>query len=157
MGKHSEEKKGINKKWLIIIIAVIILVAVGITATILIIKYKPNFDNQNTTSIKDEKTVEQEKLVLRSNLDYNKIIEYIFENNIVKTTKIYEQFEQKETYESKKQIYSITPSINIIKQNDEEQSIETEQPVIEEEKDLSYEEICNKYLERFSDLYKIIK
>ena len=98
MGKHSEEKKGINKKWLIIIIAVIILVAVGITATILIIKYRPNFDNQNTTSIKDEKTVEQEKLVLRSNLDYNKIIEYIFENNIVKTTKIYEQFEQKETY-----------------------------------------------------------
>ena len=96
-------------------------------------------------------------LVLKSNLDYNKIIEYIFENNIVKTTKIYEQFEQKETYESKKQIYSITPSINIIKQNDEEQSIETEQPVIEEEKDLSYEEICNKYLERFSDLYTIIK
>ena len=27
MGKHSEEKKGIDKKWLIIIIAVIILVA----------------------------------------------------------------------------------------------------------------------------------
>ena len=99
MGKHSEEKKGIDKKWLIIIIAVIILVAVGITATILIIKYKPNFGNQNITSIKDEKTVEQEKLVLKSNLDYNKIIEYIFENNIVKTTKIYEQFEQKETYE----------------------------------------------------------
>lgn len=157
MEEHGEDKKSINKKWLIIIIALIILIVVGITATILIIKYKPNFVSQNITSIKDEKTVEQEKLVLRSNLDYNKIIEYIFENNIVKTTKIYEQFEQKETYESKKQIYSITPNINIIKQNDEEQSIETEQPVIEDEKELSYEEIYNKYLERFSDLYTIIK
>ena len=157
MGKHSKENKCINKKWIIVTLILIILVAVGITATILLIKYKPNFNNQNITSIKDEKTVEKEKLVLKSNLDHNKIIEYIFENNIVKTTKIYEQFEQKETYESKKQIYSITPNINIIKQNDEEQSIETEQPVIEEEKDLSYEEICNKYLERFSDLYTIIK
>ena len=73
MEEHGEDKKSINKKWLIIIIALIILIVVGITATILIIKYKPNFVSQNITSIKDEKTVEQEKLVLRSNLDYNKI------------------------------------------------------------------------------------
>ena len=38
--------KGIDKKWLIIIIAVIILVAVGITATILIVltQYLPAAD-----------------------------------------------------------------------------------------------------------------
>ena len=94
MGKHSEGKKKINKKVLIIILCVIILAVIAG----LLIQNKNWFNAKSNTSIKNAKTVENERLVLKNNSEYNKIIEFNFEDNKVKTIKIYEQFEEKEKY-----------------------------------------------------------
>lgn len=155
MGKHSIEKKKreINKKSLIIICIIIILIVVSI----LIIQNKDIFRIQKDKSIKNSKTVEGEKLVLRSKLDYNRIIEYTFENNILKTIKIYEQYEDYEKYEEKKKTYNLIEDINLLKADDKNLSIEIEKKKLGEDEGLSYEEIYNKYLNQLIDIYIIIK
>lgn len=155
MGKHSMEKKNkeINKKSLIIMCIIIILIIVSILVT----QNKDMFKIQKNESVNNWKTVEGEKLVLKSKLDYNRIIEYSFENNILKTIKIYEQYEDDEEYEEKKKTYNLIEDINLLKVDDKNLSIEIENKKLGEDEGLSYEEIYDKYLNQLIDVYIIIE
>lgn len=152
MGKHSikKEKKNLNKKRLLIILVLIILVISGV----FIIRNKDVF--KNNTSAQNLKTIEGEKLVLKSNSDYNKTIEYTFENNIVKTVKIYEQFEEEGKYKEKKDAYNLSNDINVIKADDKELSIEIEKKDLGTDEGLSYDELYNKYIVRLIDIYTVV-
>lgn len=153
MGKHSEGKKKINKKVLIIILCVIILAVIAG----LLIQNKNWFNAKSNTSIENIKTIENERLVLKNNSDYNKIIEFDFEDNKVKTIKIYEQFEEKEKYEEKKNTYKIAQDINLIEANDKNLSIEIERKDLGADEGLLYEQVYDKYINQLIDIYTVIK
>ena len=86
MGKHSieKEKKKINLKKEIIAILVIIALVFGIN---FILSHRNLQEEQKNiekkSEIKNSKTIEGEKLVIKSNSEYNRIVEYTFENNIL--------------------------------------------------------------------------
>lgn len=156
MGKHSieKEKKKINFKKEIIAIIVIIALVFGIN---FILSHRNVQEEQKNTSIKTSKTIEGEKLVIKSNSEYNRMVEYTFENNILKTVKMYEQFEKKEEFEQKKNNYSMVDNIEIINTNEEELSIEIEKKDFGSDTGKSYEEIYDKYLVQIIGAYQIIQ
>lgn len=160
MGKHSveKEKKKINFKKEIIAIIVIIALVFGIN---FILSHRNVQEEQKNIGIKSEiknsKTIEGEKLVIKSNSEYNRIVEYTFENNILKTVKMYEQFEEKEEFEHKKNNYEMVDNIEIIHINEEELSIEIEKKDFGSDTGKSYEEIYDKYLVQIIGAYQIIK
>lgn len=160
MGKHSveKEKKKINFKKEIIAILVIIALVFG---TNFILSRRNVQEEQKNIGIKSEiktsKTIEGEKLVIKSNSEYNRIVEYTFENNILKTVKMYEQFEEKEEFEQKKNNYSMVDNIEIININEEELSIEIEKKDVGSDTGKSYEEIYDKYLVQIIGAYQIIQ
>lgn len=158
MEKHSieKEKKKINFKREIIAILIIIALVFGIN---FILSHR-NLQKDQTdayTEIKNLKTIEGKRLVIKSNSEYNKIIEYIFEKDVLKTVKIYEQFEKREEFDQKKNNYEITDSIEIININEKELSIEIEKKDLGSETGKTYEEIYDKYLVQIIGAYKIIK
>lgn len=158
MGKHSieKEKKKINFKREIIAILIIIALVFGIN---FILSHR-NLQKDQTeayTEIKNLKTIEGKRLVIKSNSEYNKIIEYIFEKDVLKTVKIYEQFEKREEFDQKKNNYEITDSIEIINTNEKELSIEIEKKDLGSETGKTYEEIYDKYLVQIIGAYQIIK
>lgn len=158
MGKHSieKEKKKINFKREIIAILIIIALVFGIN---FILSHR-NLQKDQTdayTEIKNLKTIEGKRLVIKSNSEYNKIIEYIFEKDVLKTVKIYEQLEKKEEFDQKKNNYEITDSIEIININEKELSIEIEKKDLGSETGKTYEEIYDKYLVQIIGAYQIIK
>lgn len=158
MGKHSieKEKKKINFKREIIAILIIIALVFGIN---FILSHR-NLQKDQTdayTEIKNLKTIEGKRLVIKSNSEYNKIIEYIFEKDVLKTVKIYEQLEKKEEFDQKKNNYEMTDSIEIININEKELSIEIEKKDLGSETGKTYEEIYDKYLVQIIGAYQIIK
>lgn len=158
MGKHSieKEKKKINFKREIIAILIIIALVFGIN---FVLSHR-NLQKDQTdayTEIKNLKTIEGKRLVIKSNSEYNKIIEYIFEKDVLKTVKIYEQLEKKEEFDQKKNNYEITDSIEIININEKELSIEIEKKDLGSETGKTYEEIYDKYLVQIIGAYQIIK
>lgn len=158
MGKHSieKEKKKINFKREIIAILIIIALVFGID---FVLSHR-NLQKDQTdayTEIKNLKTIEGKRLVIKSNSEYNKIIEYIFEKDVLKTVKIYEQLEKKEEFDQKKNNYEITDSIEIININEKELSIEIEKKDLGSETGKTYEEIYDKYLVQIIGAYQIIK
>lgn len=152
MKKEGEEK--INLKMLIIIaICIIVIALIGLAVYIL---KNPNILESNI-STENLKTIENEKLVLKSNSDYNKIIEFIFEDNKVKTLRIYEQFEEMQEYEEARDAYKASENFEVIKTDDQKLWIEIERKELGEEKDMSYDQVYDKYLVEFIDLYTLIK
>ena len=152
MKKEGEEK--INLKMLIIIaICIIVIALIGLAVYIL---KNPNILESNI-STENQKTIENEKLVLKSNSDYNKIIEFIFEDNKVKTLRIYEQFEEMQEYEEARDAYNASENFEVIKTDDQKLWIEIERKELGEEKDMSYDQVYDKYLVEFIDLYTLIK
>lgn len=155
MGKHSKETENNNKIFIKIIVVIFIVLAV-----ILVYNYrnKINFNILNTKkTIRNEKTVKNEKLVLKSINDYNKIIEYKFENNILDTVKIYEQFEKNDEYEKIKQSYQNLSNIKIIKIDDKELSIEIQKYDFGTDTNLTYDELYDKYLVQIVGAYEIVE
>lgn len=152
MKKEGEEK--INLKMLIIIaICIIVIALIGLAVYIL---KNPNIFESNI-STENLKTIENEKLVLKSNSDYNKIIEFIFEDNKVKTLRIYEQFEEMQEYEEARDAYNASENFEVIKTDDQKLWIEIERKELGEEKDMSYDQVYDKYLVEFIELYTLIK
>lgn len=155
MGKHSEEKKKINKKMIIVIMILCVIILAVIVG--FLVKNKNWFNSKSNTSIENVKTIENERLVLKNNSDYNKIIEFDFEDNKVKTIKIYEQFEENEKYEEKKNTYKIAQDINLIEANDKKLAIEIERKNLGSDEGLSYEQVYDKYINQLIDIYTVIK
>lgn len=164
MGKHSIEKpkKKINLKKELLAVIIIIALVFGINfilshREVIIEKHEKETLSNAETSIINSKTIEGQKLVIKSNSDYNKIIEYTFENNVLKTVRVYEQFETKETFEPKKQNYEMIKNIKIINVNEQELSIEIEKNDFGSDTGKTYEEIYDKYLVQIIGAYEIIK
>lgn len=158
MGKRSEEKekKKINLKKELLSLLIVIILVFGIN---LILSNKEIFVEQpkEFISIKNSKTIEGQTLVIKSNSEYNRIIEYTFENNILKTVKIYERFEEKEQYDAKKENYEIADDIEIININEQELAIEIEKKDFGTDTGMTYEQIYDKYLVQIIGAYQIIK
>lgn len=159
MGKHSKEKEEnkINlKKGLLAILIIIIVVFVikfALSNINLHIEEQPETKN---TSITTSRTIEGEKLVIKSRSDYNRIVEFSFENNILKTVKMYEQFEDKERFQVKKESYEIVDNVVVININEQELSIEIEKKDFGADVGMSYEQIYDKYLVQIVGAYEAI-
>lgn len=160
--KHSKHAKQEEKKSFkgiyIAILVILALIIIGLIVwklphNIITIGNKnvPNFQ-----SMKDDSTVEGEKLVFKSTSAYNKIMEYTFENKILKTVKIYEQFENEEDFKNLKEQYENKEAIKILNINEKEKSIEIEKLDFGSDKDKSYEEIYDKYLVQIIGAYEQI-
>lgn len=158
MGKHSIEKpkKKLKFKKILMAILVIIVIIFGIN---FILSHK-NIEKQpqdQEMPIKTSKTIEGKKLVIKSNSEYNKIVEYTFENNVLKKAKIYEQFENKEKFEETKKNYEMVNNIEIINTNEQELSIEIEKKDFGSDTGMSYEQLYDKYLVQIIGAYEIIQ
>lgn len=155
MAKHSKEKitNKSNNRELIIFAIFIILLLVGIIEVSIIRNEKTSRFN----SIKDSTTIEDERLVFKSTSEHNRIIEYIFKNNILETVKIYQQFENNEDLEKEKEKYLNNSNITILNINEEERSIEIQKNDFGSDTGKSYEEIYDKYLVQIIGAYQIIQ
>ena len=155
MAKHSKEKitNKSNNRALIIFAIFIILLLVGIIEVSIIRNEKTSRFN----SIKDSTTIEGERLVFKSTLEHNRIIESIFKNNILETVKIYQQFENNEDLEKEKEKYLNNSNITILNINEEERSIEIQKNDFGSDTGKSYEEIYDKYLVQIIGAYTIIE
>ena len=155
MAKHSKEKitNKSNNRELIIFAIFIILLLVGIIEVSIIRNEKTSRFN----SIKDSTTIEGERLVFKSTLEHNRIIEYIFKNNILETVKIYQQFENNEDLEKETEKYLNNSNITILNINEEERSIEIQKNDFGSDTGKSYEEIYDKYLVQIIGAYTIIE
>lgn len=155
MAKHSKEKitNKSNNRALIIFAIFIILLLVGIIEVSIIRNEKTSRFN----SIKDSTTIEDERLAFKSRSEHNRIIEYIFKNNILETVKIYQQFENNEDLEKEKEKYLNNSNITILNINEEERSIEIQKNDFGSDTGKSYEEIYDKYLVQIIGAYTIIE
>ena len=155
MAKHSKEKitNKSNNRALIIFAIFIILLLVGIIEVSIIRNEKTSRFN----SIKDSTTIEGERLVFKSTLEHNRIIECIFKNNILETVKIYQQFENSEDLEKEKEKYLNNSNITILNINEEERAIEIQKNDFGSDTGKSYEEIYDKYLVQIIGAYTIIE
>lgn len=155
MAKHSKEKitNKSNNRELIIFAIFIILLLVGIIEVSIIRNEKTSRFN----SIKDSTTIEDERLVFKNTSEHNRIIEYIFKNNILETVKIYQQFENNEDLEKETEKYLNNSNITILNINEEERSIEIQKNDFGSDTGKSYEEIYDKYLVQIIGAYTIIE
>ena len=155
MAKHSKEKitNKSNNRELIIFAIFIILLLVGIIEVSIIRNEKTSRFN----SIKDSTTIEGERLVFKSTLEHNRIIECRFKNNILETVKIYQQFENSEDLEKEKEKYLNNSNITILNINEEERAIEIQKNDFGSDTGKSYEEIYDKYLVQIIGAYTIIE
>ena len=168
MAKHSKEKitNKSNNRALIIFAIFIILLLVGIIEVSIIRNEKTSrfnsikIRNEKTSrfnSIKDSTTIEDERLAFKSRSEHNRIIEYIFKNNILETVKIYQQFENNEDLEKETEKYLNNSNITILNINEEERSIEIQKNDFGSDTGKSYEEIYDKYLVQIIGAYTIIE
>lgn len=147
MSKHSKDKK--NTKFVVIImIALIIIIAIlGVY-----------LKNKNTSDFEENvmRTVEDEKLVIKCNSAYNRIVEFTFENNILSSVKICEQFENKQEYENRKKNYEETEKVDLINANEEQLSLEIEKKDFGSDTGKSYDYMYDKYINKIIGEYVVI-
>lgn len=163
MGKHSIEKKKNDKKVLYICIFIIII-ALMICFGIILDRnniIKTNKQNKISSQIPDytiqSKTIEGEKLVIKSNSDYNKYIEYIFEENVLSKVNIYQQFENEELYKTKKNKYQQQENINLIKFDDNRFVLEIGKTNFGTDEGLTYEQVYDKYVVQIIGSYEVVE
>ena len=155
MGKHSTEKKKPNKKVIILTIILIVIIGIG---SFFIYQYRDlifqNNGKERTYTIRS-KTIEGEKLVLKSNSGDSRYVEFFFENNKLSKLKIYEQFEDEDKYEEKKEEYSSYDIYRITKKRDKKLILEVEKTDLEEDEGLTYDEIYDKYVNKIIGAYEV--
>lgn len=156
MGKHSKEKekKKINLKKQSLVVLLVIILVFGIN--FMLSNKNIVIEEQKDMSRKTSKT-DSKKLVIKSKTEFNRIIEYTFENDILKTVKMYEQFENKEKFEIQKKNYEIVDNIVIVNINEQELSIEIEKQDFGSDAAMSYEQIYDKYLVQIVGAYEVVK
>lgn len=163
MGKHSKVKENkkikIHKsKVLIILFIIIAFILISfifkepIKNLILKIQLKDEWKETAQTNEKNS----NKQLTLKSILDYNRIITFEFDNNILQTIIVYEQYKEKEEFLEKKKDVEIMQNIEVLNINENELSIEIKKNDLGEDKNKSYEEIYDKYINQLIGMYKII-
>lgn len=166
MGKHSKiqekhskvkEKKAKNARiskvfFLLLLFIILILAMVCMFQN----QIRQLFFKDNNIFSKDEGITEQQKLVIKSTMDFNRVITFEFETNILKSINIYEQYEDKEKFLEDKKEIELMKDINIISIDEEELSIEIEKKDLGEDINKSYDEIYDKYLNELIGMYEIV-
>jgi len=164
VGKHFAKKEK-NKNNKIMLLCIILLISFVFCGVLLInydvnngFIYKQITDSNNSIinmTKNENKTVSEDTDVLKikSNSDYDKVIEFIFNNNKLSNMVIEEKFETDEIYKKKKEIYNVSSEFNIIEVDDANRYIKYEKLNLETDENLTYDEIYNKYLVRFLDIY----
>lgn len=166
MGKHSKiqekhskvkEKKAKNARiskvfFLLLLFIILILAMVCMFQN----QIRQLFFKDNNIFSKDEEITEQQKLVIKSTMDFNRVITFEFETNILKSINIYEQYEDKEKFLEDKKEIELMKDINIINIDEEELSIEIEKKDLGEDINKSYDEIYDKYLNELIGMYEIV-
>lgn len=166
MGKHSKiqekhskvkEKKAKNARiskvfFLLLLFIILILAMVCMFQN----QIRQLFFKDNNIFSKDEEITEQQKLVIKSTMDFNRVITFEFETNILKSINIYEQYEDKEKFLEDKKEIELMKDINIINIDEEELSIEIEKKDLGEDINKSYDEIYDKYLNKLIGMYEIV-
>ena len=156
MGKHSMKKERNYKKVFIIIICVLILAAGIYAAYYVVKKYNNNINEKYTYSI-SSRTEEGNKLVLKDNSVYCRYIEFTFNDNTLTGESIYEQFEEKNKYENKKNNYELQKAFNLTKFDDDKLVLEVEKQDLGDDTGLSYEDIYDKYVNQIIGAYSVMK
>lgn len=154
MGKHSKEVDKLNTKKMLL--AVIIIISLFIIALAEIWTYKNEFKlsiNNGFPQIEHKK----QKLLLKSTSDYDRILEFDFENEILKSLKIYEKFEDKQKFDKVKEKFIDNEEIDILDINEKKLSIKIEKLELGNDKGLSYDEIYDKYLVQIVGAYQQIQ
>ena len=166
MGKHSKiqekhskvkEKKAKNARiskvfFLLLLFIILILAMVCMFQN----QIRQLLFKDNNIFSKDEEITEQQKLVIKSTMDFNRVITFEFETNILKSINIYEQYEDKEKFLEDKKEIELMKDINIISIDEEELSIEIEKKDLGEDINKSYDEIYDKYLNELIGMYEIV-
>lgn len=145
--KTKKENSSRLSKTIIVIILLTIVSIIGVYIFLSKSKITENTIKEDYNIVDfQEKSVEGEKLVLKSVYENNKIIEYIFNNNKLTKIKIYERYMDIEKFNDAKESYSNREDIEIISIDEKNFAIEYEKKDFGTDKDLSYNEIYNKYM-----------
>ena len=124
VGKHFAKKEK-NKNNKIMLLCIILLISFVFCGVLLInydvnngFIYKQITDSNNSIinmTKNENKTVSEDTDVLKikSNSDYDKVIEFIFNNNKLSNMVIEEKFETDEIYKKKKEIYNVSSEFNL--------------------------------------------
>lgn len=166
MGKHSKiqekhskvkEKKAktsiISKCFFLLLLFIILILAI---VCMFQDQIRQLLFKDNNIFSKGEGITEQQKLVIKSTMDFNRVITFEFETNILKSINIYEQYEDKEKFLEDKKEIELMKDINIINIDEEELSIEIEKKDLGEDINKSYDEIYDKYLNELIGMYEIV-
>ena len=159
--KHAKETHNVRKFFIILLIFLIIYGAYRLINLPKknnndteeknnndIITIDENKNENAQIEIDNEKTVENEKLVLESNYEKNRVQKIIFNfsNNELKEKNIYEKYEIPEDYFKQKEKINDVSIFETIKLNDETLEIYYKDLNSKEDYNKSYEEIYNKYM-----------
>lgn len=145
--KTKKENSSRLSKTIIVIILLTIVSIIGVYIFLSKSKITENTIKEDYNIVDlQEKSVEGEKLVLKSVYENNKIIEYIFNNNKLTKLKIYERYTDIEKFNDAKESYSNREDIEIISIDEKNFAIEYEKKDFGTDKDLSYNEIYDKYM-----------
>lgn len=157
--KHSKvkEKKAktsiISKCFFLLLLFIILILAI---VCMFQDQIRQLLFKDNNIFSKGEGITEQQKLVIKSTMDFNRVITFEFETNILKSINIYEQYEEKEKFLEDKKEIELMKDINIISIDEEELSIEIEKKDLGEDINKSYDEIYDKYLNELIGMYEIV-
>lgn len=136
----------------------LVIFGIGILTTILVILAKPYLQDllYKILSIDNLTTVSGERLVFRSKLDEQKIIQYDFKEGIVYKIKIQEKFNSESEFEQAKQMYSNENKYKIIFLDNNNLTIQVKKIDFGVDENLSYEGIYEKYIVQIIGAYELI-
>lgn len=155
MRKGREKKK--SKLKILLVIAIVLVIAAGIAATGIFAKPYVEEWFYELTSIEDATTIEGEKLVFKSTMEYNRIVQYTFKDGLAYDLRIYEAYETLAKFDEAKQRYSDESRYKILFTDEANLRLEVRMQDLGVDAELTYEQIAEKYLVQIVGAYEIIK
>lgn len=152
--KHMKENGKNYKKVIILLIIIIVAFLVILCKDRILVKetdkeQKENIilDQENIITEEDT-TIENQKLVLKSNYEESKErkIIYIFKENKLNEVRISEKYTNKESYTNEKERYSKRADIEIIEIDDSKLELHCKKLNLGSDEGLSYEQVYQKYM-----------
>lgn len=151
--KHMKENEKNYKKIIILLMIIIIAFLVILCKDRILVKetdkdQKENIILDQKNIIKEDSTIENQKLVLKSNYEENKErkIIYIFKENKLNEVRISEKYTNEESYTNEKEKYSKRADIEILEIDDKQLEFYYKKLNLGSDEGLSYEQVYQKYM-----------
>lgn len=156
-GKHSKKEQKTKFIKLIYLILIFLFLVFAIGCNFFFVEREGKEINSNL-DVSNQITVENEKLVLKSNFEQNreKKIIYTFKNDILSEVRVLEIYVSEDEYDNQKEATNKKTGIEIIEANNNERMIYYRKLNFGTDEGLSYQEIYNKYM-GIIGAYEIIK